>query len=391
METNMGNKSCVYIILLSLSVTFVSLITSLPILTYISLTFVAVMSGLILHNEDQKPTELAPKRSDLSSQYQDSIQKLVSLTNDEFKLATEEIDRIKSIIGEAGTNLAGDFTGMQGETENQQELCRQLIEHLSTLIIQEKDISSKAQHFSEQSSSIFSSVKDTVTTIVRESEGLENEFGSVTEQMSQIDKTLDELNSITEQTNLLALNAAIEAARAGDVGRGFAVVADEVRALSHRSQTFNKEIANQINGIRNSVKDLTDKMAILSNVDIGTTNEDQQKVDSMWDGIISLTEDAEGKSEEIKDIAKIIDKHVVRGVRSLQFEDMTQQVTEHLSNRLKILNSFTNDATGLLSKSLTNEQIESLNELTSKKSSQLKGLNKSVLQENMNEGEVNLF
>jgi len=387
----MGNKSCVYIILLSLSVTFVSLITSLPILTYISLTFVAVMSGLILHNEDQKPTELAPKRSDLSSQYQDSIQKLVSLTNDEFKLATEEIDRIKSIIGEAGTNLAGDFTGMQGETENQQELCRQLIEHLSTLIIQEKDISSKAQHFSEQSSSIFSSVKDTVTTIVRESEGLENEFGSVTEQMSQIDKTLDELNSITEQTNLLALNAAIEAARAGDVGRGFAVVADEVRALSHRSQTFNKEIANQINGIRNSVKDLTDKMAILSNVDIGTTNEDQQKVDSMWDGIISLTEDAEGKSEEIKDIAKIIDKHVVRGVRSLQFEDMTQQVTEHLSNRLKILNSFTNDATGLLSKSLTNEQIESLNELTSKKSSQLKGLNKSVLQENMNEGEVNLF
>jgi len=280
---------------------------------------------------------------------------------------------------------------MQGETVNQQELCQQLIEHLTTLIAQEHDISTKALDYSKQSSTIFSSVRQTVSTVIKESAGLETEFGSVSIQMSQIDKTLDELNSITEQTNLLALNAAIEAARAGEIGRGFAVVADEVRALSKRSQTFNREIGDQIREIRNSVNGLTSKMTLLSNIDADVTGDGQEEVNKMWSGVISLTEDAESKSEEIRKIATIIDQHVVRGVRSLQFEDMTQQVMEHLSKRLRILNAFTNDATALLSSSLSNEQLELLDELTCDKATQLSGLNKSVLQENMDEGAVDLF
>ena len=356
-----------------------------------SLVFFALM---ILRNEHQqqlKQTQLLPNKQELSQKYQDSIQRLVSLTNDEFRLATQEIERIQRIISDAGSNLANDFTGMQGETVNQQDLCHQLIEHLTTLIEQEHDISNKALNYSKQSSSIFSSVRQTVSTVIEESAGLEVEFGRVSSQMSQIDKTLDELNSITEQTNLLALNAAIEAARAGDVGRGFAVVADEVRALSQRSQTFNKEIANQIREIRYSVNGLTSKMTLLTNIDSDVSIDGQAKINDMWTGVISLTEDAESKSEAIRKIATVIDQHVVRGVRSLQFEDMTQQVMAHLSKRLRILNAFTNDATALLSSSLSSEQLESLNELTDAKSTQLSGLNKSVLQQNMDEGAVDLF
>jgi len=390
----MSNKRSSYLILLlAVSAGFTSA-ANFFWATNMLLVSITAFSLFVIRNErfdELKQTELVPHEKNLSQKYQDSIQRLVSLTNEEFRLASQEIERIQRIIGDAGSNLADDFTGMQGETVNQQELCHQLIEHLTTLIEQEHDISIKALDYSKQSSTIFSSVRQTVSTVIKESAGLKTEFGSVSTQMSQIDKTLDELNSITDQTNLLALNAAIEAARAGEIGRGFAVVADEVRALSKRSQTFNREIGDQIREIRNSVNGLTSKMTLLSNIDADTTGDGQEKVNKMWAGVISLTEDAESKSEEIRKIATVIDQHVVRGVRSLQFEDMTQQVMEHLSKRLRILNSFTNDATALLSSSLSTEQLESLDELTCSKATQLSGLNKSVLQENMDEGAVDLF
>ncbi len=390
----MSNNQFSLFILVLLSIAAISMTFNHNAVAYGSISLAILFTLLVLRNEHLiklKATELIPKKQNLSEKYQNSIHQLISLTNSEFKLAAEEIERIGKIVEDAGENLTNDFTGMQQQSEQQKELCQELISHLSDLIEQEQNISSKAINYSKESSDIFSYVKTAVSKVIAESSHLEAEFSQVSEQMSDIDKTLDELNSITDQTNLLALNAAIEAARAGDVGRGFAVVADEVRALSKRSQTFNIEIADQIHVIRDAVNQLTKKMANLTNLESLDCSEGEDKINDMWNGIVSLTEEVESKSENIREIAKVIDKHVVSGVRSLQFEDMTQQVMAHLGERLQILNVFTNDATSLLSSSLTSEQLDSLNNLTRSKKGQLKGLNRSVLQENMSEGSVDLF
>ncbi|MDH5434135.1 MAG: methyl-accepting chemotaxis protein [Gammaproteobacteria bacterium] len=370
-------------------------------LTYFNDQFIQYVMGLILLLSimafiyEQKDLENIEKimheEEELNVDYQSSIHHLISITNEEFQLAREEIERIGNIVGEAGNNLAGDFTGMQSETKNQQEIVNELISSLSALVKQEQHITEQASEFSAASLDIFSKVQESVGIVSSDCKNVETEFKKVSNQIARIDGTLAEMNGITEQTNLLALNAAIEAARAGDVGRGFAVVADEVRALSQRSQTFNQEIADQLKDIHHSMNGLTEQINSLSKIDMALASDGQQQVLNMWEGMINLTEDAKLKSQAINNMASNINEHAIRGVRSLQFEDMTQQVMTHLRERLFILNNFTNEATELLSHSITPEQLKSLNQLTTSKQSELKGVNKSVQQTNLSEGDVALF
>lgn len=65
-----------------------------------------------------------------------------------------------------------------------------------------------------------------------------------------------ELQRVATMENILSLNASVEAARAGKAGVGFAVVAREIGELSKSSSATYNEIANLINEIEHSVKNI---------------------------------------------------------------------------------------------------------------------------------------
>lgn len=83
---------------------------------------------------------------------------------------------------------------------------------------------------------------------------LQNSMQKIGDMSMQIEKIIDEINSIAGQTNLLSLNASIEAARAGESGRGFAVVASQVSELAAKSAQAAKEtnelITNSLMAVR---------------------------------------------------------------------------------------------------------------------------------------------
>ncbi len=82
---------------------------------------------------------------------------------------------------------------------------------------------------------------------------IESVMVELVRQSEAIGEINNVITSIAEQTNLLSLNASIEAARAGEEGRGFAVVADQIRKLAAQSQTSVKNIALQIEQIKESI------------------------------------------------------------------------------------------------------------------------------------------
>jgi len=75
---------------------------------------------------------------------------------------------------------------------------------------------------------------------------------------------LGSIEGIASQTNLLSLNASIEAARVGEAGRGFGVVAKNVRELSDSTKKTTEHIAEILNGMTDSVKDIQDKISTIN-------------------------------------------------------------------------------------------------------------------------------
>ena len=111
-------------------------------------------------------------------------------------------------------------------------------------------------------------------------------------------KILNSIESIASKTNLLSLNASIEAARVGEAGKGFTVVAKNVRELAGSTKKTTEHIAVILNGMRDSVSDIIQKIAMISE-SVSAEKDEMVTIDKSIDELHKAADDISRMAQEL--------------------------------------------------------------------------------------------
>lgn len=376
------------------------LLIDLLVLSLDFLTGVLALSILIIFVVQLRITEYLPFRpinkvktsSVNSKEIESSFQEVSALLSKQVAIIDNEVNRANSFVGSAVVDISDSFKSLQSLTDAQQNLISQVIANVARNEQQNQD--SIIDSFISQTNN---TLQEFVEVIINTSKKSLETLSYTDEMIAQFDSIfglLGQVENLANQTNLLALNAAIEAARAGEAGRGFAVVANEVRSLSVNSTELNDDIRNKISGAQSIISQLRSSVEAMASADMTPTLKAKEKVAEMVEYIGETNSNTHFVVEELSLITPQIATHVANAIRSLQFEDLTNQTLTSIKHNLS---SVTELNVALADIKITPErQEQQLQALQNQCHDILNKTNKqdeqrSVAQVTMNEGEVELF
>ncbi|USF88886.1 methyl-accepting chemotaxis protein [Candidatus Endoriftia persephone] len=397
-------------ILLFSVMTTVSLLAQLPdwLLLLLSTTPALIVIILLVasRSRDKQSAEAERKKEAIArmlGNYMATSNGAFDVVSEQFSSLRRELNQAKDILHSATEKLAGSFTGLDNETEDQRQRLQVLVEELYNVARgnQYKEQTEGINRFSTQSQEIVTNYISTLSEMKNNSSAIVDNFSEMTGQVNSVVSLLNDVNDITSQTDLLALNAAIEAARAGDAGRGFAVVADEVRNLSRRTNQFSDQIRDLILQTQSTMERVSVNIQEMAEADMSNALEAQDQVGNMWEEMRALNKGATTQAETINELSDSIRQHVNTGILSLQFEDIAVQLVDHIAQRSEQIEAFINGLIALhFEQSDFEQQIEHfqtrLSDLEKIINNGKQGFaqldqNKAVAQQNVESGSVDLF
>ena len=123
-------------------------------------------------------------------------------------------------------------------------------ESLTATIIEVADESNNIMEDIRNCENELTSITELSSAAISTATDMKADIYGLLEIISNMNKVIEAINSISSQTNLLALNASIEAARAGEAGKGFAVVAEEIRNLADETKSLTRKMGSFVTSIQ---------------------------------------------------------------------------------------------------------------------------------------------
>lgn len=344
---------------------------------------------------------------------------VLAATGGRSKNATRMIAEERALLGDLRSFVSNEIEGTRGEVNRTRELIREAVAKLgisfdammrrskeqagavSRIVDRSDGGGVDVQRFAHQAASQMSGLVEALEEVSGQSSATVNQIDLMAQHLDGIFALLEDVKSIADQTNLLALNAAIEAARAGEAGRGFAVVADEVRNLSERSTAFNEQIRKLAYNSKEAIHKVRETVSTMASRDLDRSRGAKDESANMLRQVDQIQRTLSDGMREIQSANSAMEQHVGDAVRSLQFEDIATQAMGSALTHMERLAAINREAMGmqeLLNKAGEGNEQELLAALR-RLSSRIKEFrgewerqpHKPVTQNNMSEGEIELF
>jgi methyl-accepting chemotaxis protein len=246
----------------------------------------------------------------------------------QYRESGQELSRLNALLREANQKLVGAFTRLH-ELSGRQKGITDMI----ALGGSGDNARSSVEGFVTEATATLEELVSATEQNARHGEMLVGKVDSINTAVSAVGRVLGEIESIARQTNLLALNAAIEAARAGETGRGFAVVADEVRALSERTNHFSQEIRTQMSTVHDLICAAESAIGETVSTDVNAARRSKDGFDRAVTAVQRINSATAEHGAALAGIIAEIEEQVSYAVTTLQFQDLANQMIEHLARR----------------------------------------------------------
>ena len=268
-------------------------------------------------------------------------------------------DKMTQQITESAQKTASLGESMQAMKESMEELnssSNDTAEAVQSQLNQTEEIQAMVEQVEKGTENIIDSMNQNkeaiaqgnanVGILVKQAEETVESGKKVTEELSQLDtymsqmnSILDIINSITSQTSLLALNASIEAARAGEAGRGFAVVASEISQMAQQTKDSTVQISQLIENVSNAIQMVVEVSGSMISM-IESQNETTEKTAESFTVIEKNSDNVYGQSNELAAyVTKLADanKKIIDSISTISA--ISEEVAAHASDTLSATES----------------------------------------------------
>lgn len=360
------------------------------------------IAGLVLGGTStEKPDEIL-EEEDLASSA-DLVRANAEMSESlavEAEVIHQEVTRVEALVKEAIVILGGSFHDLHNLTSQQADLISDIVSRSEEKGGDDsKEIDSaesfSMQTFIAQTGTTLDGFVQTTVEVSRHSLEIVHHIDDMVKKLDGIFGLISNVEALASQTNLLALNASIEAARAGEAGRGFAVVADEVRTLSINSTGLNNRIRQEIGDAKITIEELRTTVGGMASTDMSETIATKEKMHNMLNYLNQINDFFNERVARVSLVGVELSSAVDNAVRSLQFEDISSQALNSIASNVQGLRDISGfletitDSQGRVDIGVVNQAIERCQQMRS--TTQAKNQQRTVSQENLDEGDIELF